>query len=63
MWKFASILAKATEVLGSREAAERWLEQPAIGLGRKRPIDLLSTTAGAEMVEKFLGRLEYGVYS
>jgi putative toxin-antitoxin system antitoxin component (TIGR02293 family) len=63
IWKFASILAKATEVLGSREAAERWLEQPAIGLGRKRPIDLLSTTAGAEMVGKFLGRLEYGVYS
>ena len=48
---------------GSREAAERWLERPAIGLDRKRPIDLLITNAGAEMVEKFLGRLEYGVYT
>ena len=62
-WKFAAILAKATEVFGSREAAERWLERPAIGLDRKRPIDLLTTNAGAEMVEKFLGRLEYGVYT
>jgi len=62
-WKFAAILAKATEVFGSREAAERWLERPAIGLDRKRPIDLLITNAGAEMVEKFLGRLEYGVYT
>jgi putative toxin-antitoxin system antitoxin component (TIGR02293 family) len=61
--KFATILAKATEVFGSQEAAKRWLIEPAIGLDRKRPIDLLSTPTGAEMVEKFLGRLEYGVYT
>lgn len=61
-WKFAGILAKATAVLGSQEEAERWLERPAIGLDRRRPIDLLATPAGAEMVERFLRRLEYGVY-
>ena len=62
-WKFAEILAKATEVFGSQQEAEQWLERPAIGLDRRRPIELLSTPAGVELVEDFLGRLEYGVYT
>jgi putative toxin-antitoxin system antitoxin component (TIGR02293 family) len=62
-WKFAEILAKATEVLGTQEEAEKWLERPAIGLNRRRPIDLLATPAGVELVEDHLTRLEYGVYA
>jgi putative toxin-antitoxin system antitoxin component (TIGR02293 family) len=62
LWKFAEILAKATEVFGSQKEAERWLEQPAIGLEQRRPIDLLATPAGVKLIEDFLGRLEYGVY-
>jgi putative toxin-antitoxin system antitoxin component (TIGR02293 family) len=62
-WKLAEILAKATAVLGSQEEAERWLQQPAMGLDQRRPIDLLATPAGVEIVEDFLGRLEYGVYT
>jgi len=62
-WKFAEILAKATTVLGSRAEAEEWLARPAIGLGGRRPIDLLATTAGVEIVEDHLERLEYGVYT
>jgi putative toxin-antitoxin system antitoxin component (TIGR02293 family) len=61
-WKFAEILAKATALLGSQEEAEQWLERPAMGLDRHRPIDLLATPAGVELVEDFLQRLEYGVY-
>lgn len=62
-WKFAEVLAKATEVFGSQRDAEQWMERPAIGLDQRRPIDLLTTPAGAELVETFLERLEYGVYS
>ncbi|MFC3204780.1 type II RES/Xre toxin-antitoxin system antitoxin [Aquamicrobium soli] len=62
-WKFAEILAKATDVLGSQAEAEQWLERPAIGLDQRRPIDLLSTPAGIELVEDYLERLEYGVYA
>ncbi len=63
IWKFAEILAKATAVLGSQEEAEKWLDSPAIGLNQRRPIDLLGTPAGIELVEDFLERLEYGVYA
>ncbi len=62
-WKLAEILAKATAVFGSKKGAEQWLEQPAMGLNQRRPIDLLATPAGVELVEDFLVRLEYGVYA
>jgi putative toxin-antitoxin system antitoxin component (TIGR02293 family) len=62
-WKFAEILDKATQVFGSQEEAERWMEQPAMALEQRRPIDLLTTPAGAEMVEDLLVRLEYGAYT
>jgi putative toxin-antitoxin system antitoxin component (TIGR02293 family) len=62
-WKFAEILAKATRVLGSQDEAEQWLERPAIGLDQQRPIDLLTTPAGVKLVEDYLGRLEYDVYT
>jgi putative toxin-antitoxin system antitoxin component (TIGR02293 family) len=62
-WKFAEILASATAVFGSQAEAEQWLERPALGLDQHRPIDLLATQAGVEIVEDFLGRLEYGVYT
>ena len=62
-WKFAEILARATAVFGSQVEAEQWLERPAVGLDQRRPIDLIATPAGVEIVEDFLGRLEYGVYT
>lgn len=62
-WKLAEILARATSVLGSKEEAEEWLQKPAIGLDQRRPIDLLATPAGVELVETFLDRLDYGVYT
>jgi putative toxin-antitoxin system antitoxin component (TIGR02293 family) len=62
-WKLAEILTKAASVFGSKEEAEQWLERPAIGLNQRKPIDLLATPAGVELVEDFLVRLEYGVYA
>ena len=62
-WKFAEILAKATDVFGSQAEAEQWLARPAIGLDQRRPIELLGTPAGVELVEDNLERLEFGVYA
>src|SRR3546814_11534767 len=61
-WKFAEIVAKATRVFGSQDKAEDWMEEPAIGLNGNAPIDLLSTTAGPELVENFPVQIEYGSY-
>ena len=62
-WKLAEVIAKAASIFGSQEDAERWLEQPAIGLDQHKPIDLLATPTGVELVEDFLIRLEHGVYT
>jgi putative toxin-antitoxin system antitoxin component (TIGR02293 family) len=62
-WSFARILTKATSVLGSQDAAEKWMIVPAMGLDNRRPIDLLATAAGTELVQEFLERLDYGVYA
>lgn len=62
-WQFAEILAQATDVLGDQESAEAWMLAPATGLDNRRPIDLLSSAAGAEAVEHHLTRMEYGVYT
>jgi putative toxin-antitoxin system antitoxin component (TIGR02293 family) len=63
LWRFAEVLAKAADVLGSREEAERWMVTPATGLDQRRPIDLLSTPTGTALVEEFLDRLDHGVYA
>ena len=61
--RLVSVTSQAISVLGSQEAAERWLERPAIGLDRRRPIDLLKSTEGCEMVKTLLTRMDYGVYA
>jgi putative toxin-antitoxin system antitoxin component (TIGR02293 family) len=62
-WMLAETLAKASEIFGSKEAAEAWLKKPAMGLDGQRPIEMLQTLQGAELVDDFLGRLKYGVYT
>lgn len=62
-WKFAEILSRATEIFGGQAQAEQWLSRPALGLGQRRPIELLATLAGVELVENHLTQLEYGVYT
>ena len=62
-WKLGEILARATDALGNRKQAETWLRAESVALGGRRPIELLTTTAGTELVEQLLGRIEHGVYT
>jgi putative toxin-antitoxin system antitoxin component (TIGR02293 family) len=50
-------------VLGSKELAEHWMQEPAIGLDGRRPIDVIATDAGRQLVEEYLGRIEFGAYT
>lgn len=62
LWRITSILVKAKPLFGGTAAAERWLVQHAIGLGGRRPLDLLETPAGYALVDDHLVQLEHGVY-
>lgn len=61
-WRFASILDHAIGIFGSEELAAAWMNRPAIGLEHRKPVDLLVTYPGAELVEQYLTQIEYGVY-
>lgn len=63
VWSMAEILAKAEDVLGTREEAEQWLSRPAIGLDSRRPIDLMATPQGADIVKTLLEQMAHGVYA
>ena len=63
MLRLLSVAEQATAVLGARDLAERWLAAPAIGLDRRRPIELLISSEGTTMVKTLLARMERGVYS
>lgn len=53
----------ATRVLGSREAAERWIAQKSLALDGEMPLHLLTSAPGIEAVKDLLTRIEYGVYA
>ena len=61
--RLGRIAAMAEEVLGSRERAAAWLQDPNRALGGPRPLDRLDTDLGARQVEHILGRIAHGVYS
>lgn len=63
MLDLIAITQRAMEVLGSREAAENWLHQPALAFDGRRPIELLKTRQGGDLVKEHLTRMDYGVYA
>lgn len=46
---------------GNRAGAERWLHQEVVGLGGKRPIDVMQSDP--QQVLDLIGRIEHGVFT
>lgn len=63
MLDLIAVTQKAIEVLGSRDDAEDWLHRPALALDGRRPIELLTTRQGADLVKDHLTRMDHGVYA
>lgn len=63
LYRLARVAARAVDVLGSNEKAERWLKKPNPALGHEVPLRILDTDVGARQVEAILGRIEQGVFS
>lgn len=57
LWKFGEVLAKAKEIMGTQEAAVKWLQAPSIGLDQLQPMRLLTTPVGIKMAEALLLRI------
>ncbi len=55
------LYGKGVEVFGDRDGFDQWLIIENLPLGRIRPIDLLDTAVGIQMVMDELVRIEHGI--
>jgi putative toxin-antitoxin system antitoxin component (TIGR02293 family) len=55
-------VARATEVLGDRDAALRWLWTPVAALDYATPVSVLGASQGVTRVDDVLKQMEHGVW-
>jgi putative toxin-antitoxin system antitoxin component (TIGR02293 family) len=61
--RLARVLARAIEVFESQDAAKQWLQETSMALGGRKPIDLLATDIGTEVVLNELGKIDHGFFA
>jgi putative toxin-antitoxin system antitoxin component (TIGR02293 family) len=61
--RLARVLARAVEVFESQDAAKEWLQGASAALGERKPIDLLATDIGTEVVLNELGKIDHGFFA
>jgi len=61
--RVARITATAEQVFGEPERAWRWLRKPQQRFDGKAPIDMLTTEAGARLVEEMLVQIDQGIFA
>ncbi len=63
LYRIASVVELAADVLGSVQAARTWLGRPNRALGAEAPLALLDTEVGAQQVRDVLERVRHGMFS
>ncbi|WP_460045013.1 antitoxin Xre/MbcA/ParS toxin-binding domain-containing protein [Pseudomonas sp. S2_H01] len=61
-YQYAQVLERSTRVFGTQTFAEEWLGQPCKFLDGNVPLSMVENVIGAQAVEEYLKRIEYGVY-
>lgn len=58
----AEVVRRGIEVIGDDDRFVSWLHSDLRSLEFKKPIDLMDTSFGTQMLLRILGRIEHGVY-
>ncbi|WP_122300672.1 antitoxin Xre/MbcA/ParS toxin-binding domain-containing protein, partial [Pseudomonas syringae] len=62
LFRLAAVYKAALDLFeDDTEATRLWLANPVYGLGNRRPLERLATSAEAQAVLDLIGRLEHGV--
>lgn len=61
--RVARITALAEQVFGEAGRAWRWLRKPKRRFDGKTPVEMLTTEAGARLVEEMIGQIEHGIFA
>ena len=59
--KITELVAHANNYFGDHDVALKWLKTPNNAFSKKRPIELLDTSAGIEAVSDKINALAYGM--
>jgi putative toxin-antitoxin system antitoxin component (TIGR02293 family) len=60
MLKLFTLYRKGEKIFGNLDEFQKWIEEPAYGLGYKVPKMMLQTPAGIDLIMDELIRIEYG---
>ena len=60
MLKLFTLYRKGERIFGNLDEFQKWIEEPAYGLGYKVPKTILQTSAGIDLIMDELIRIEYG---
>ena len=61
--QIASLYQYGSNIFGSNQQFQEWLQSSLIALGGKKPVEFINNDTGISMVNDLLGRIEHGVYS
>ena len=59
--EISKLQLKGIEIFGSRANFEEWMNSKIIALGNIRPMELLDSSFGIDMLMDELGRIEHGI--
>jgi putative toxin-antitoxin system antitoxin component (TIGR02293 family) len=57
------VIERGIEVLGDMKMLKKWLYTPIPAFSDSKPIDLLNSSYGKELLLDELGRIEYGIFA
>lgn len=63
IFEIAEVVVLGNSVFGDDQNFRSWLSLPSLALGGEKPIELLDTSYGKDLVLAELTRLEYGVFA
>lgn len=61
--RYARIFTMAREIFGENAETLNWLRSPKKKLDDKKPLELLSTEIGAQVIEEYLGQIQSGYFA
>ena len=61
--QIAEVYSRGTEVFASGQNFQEWMTTESLALGGKRPMELLPSRYGAQMILDEIGRIEQGIFS
>ena len=58
--KLILLYKKGLEIFGDQESFVDWLNKTAFGLGNLKPVEIINTSEGIDLIIEELGRIEFG---